>query len=62
MAVETTVQQLLDTKSKMVYTIEPDATVLNALSVLADAGIGALPVSSSSRGRRGSRRGHCFDG
>ncbi len=44
MAEETTIRQLLDAKSKMVYTIGPDATVLDALSVLADAKIGALPV------------------
>lgn len=39
-----TVQQLLDTKGDEVHSVSPHATVLEAVRILADAKIGALPV------------------
>ena len=44
MAEQITVQQLLDTKGTKIYSIEPDATVFDALKILSEAKIGALPV------------------
>jgi CBS domain-containing protein len=44
MAEETTVQRLLESKEGKVYTIAPEATVFDALKVLSEAKIGALPV------------------
>ncbi len=41
---ETTVQQLLDSKGSKVFSIAPDASVLDGLKVLSEAKIGALPV------------------
>ena len=39
-----TVQQLLDTKGDKVLSVSPHATVLEAVKILAEAKIGALPV------------------
>ena len=39
-----TVQQLLDTKGDAVHSVSPHATVLEAIKILAEAKIGALPV------------------
>ncbi len=44
MPASVTVQQLLDTKGTEVYSIPPDATVFDALKVMSEAKIGALPV------------------
>lgn len=44
MAAEITVQQLMDAKGRKVYCIAPDAMVLDALKIFAEAKIGALPV------------------
>ena len=41
---ETTVQQLLDEKQGEVHSVGPDDTVFEALTILAEAKIGALPV------------------
>lgn len=49
MAEEITVQQLLDTKAGKVYSIAPDATVFEALKVMSEAKIGALPVIQEGR-------------
>jgi len=46
---ETTVQQLLDSKGGTVYSIVPDATVLDGLKLLAEAKIGVLPVIEEGR-------------
>ena len=40
----TTVQQLLDAKQSEVHSVGPDNTVFEALTILAEAKIGALPV------------------
>ena len=39
-----TVQQLLDSKGTEIYSVTPDATVFEALRVMSEAKIGALPV------------------
>ncbi len=39
-----TVKDLLETKGHVVYSIETDATVFEALRLMADKGIGALVV------------------
>ena len=39
-----TIAQILKLKGRKVYSIAPDATILDALKVMADAGIGALVV------------------
>lgn len=44
-----TVAQLLDEKGRDVWTIGPDATVLDALQMLADKGVGALMVVDGDR-------------
>ena len=49
MAAEVTVQQLLDTKPSKVYSVAPDATVLQGLKVMSEAKIGALPVIEEER-------------
>ena len=41
---EITVQQLLDNKENKLYSIASDATVFDALTILSEAKIGALPV------------------
>ena len=46
---EATVQQLLDAKGDKVYTVAPDAVVLDGLKVLAKAKIGVLPVIEAGR-------------
>ena len=46
---EATVQQLLDDKESNVYSIAPDATVLDGIKALAEARIGALPVIEEGR-------------
>ena len=40
----TTVKQMLDTKGYDVWTIEPDQTVFEAISLMVEKGIGALVV------------------
>jgi CBS domain-containing protein len=49
MAAEVTVQQLLETKPSKVYSVAPDATVLEGLKVMSEAKIGALPVIEGER-------------
>ena len=44
-----TVRQLLQAKQSGVYTIEPDAPVIAALHLMAEHGIGALPVVADGR-------------
>ena len=44
-----TIKQLLDNKGREVYSIGPNASVLEALSVLAEKGIGALVVVEENR-------------
>ncbi len=46
---ETTVQDLLDSKGNKIHSIEPDATVFDALKVLSDHRIGALPVIENGK-------------
>lgn len=45
----TRVEQLLTDKGREVYTISPDATVLEALQKMAEHNIGALPVSDGGQ-------------
>ena len=45
----TRVEQLLTDKGREVYTISPDATVLEALQKLAEHNIGALPVTEGGQ-------------
>ena len=45
----TTVQQLLDSKEGKIYSIGPDATVFDALKILSEAKIGALPVMADGK-------------
>lgn len=49
MDTSTRVEQLLTDKGREVYTISPDATVLEALQKLAEHNIGALPVTEAGR-------------
>ena len=44
MPADTTVAQLLETKGDKIYSIESQATVLDALTILSQAKIGVLPV------------------
>ncbi len=44
-----TVNDLLESKSRELWTIEPQATVFAALKLMADRDIGALPVVSEGR-------------
>ena len=44
-----TVAQLLESKGKSVWTISPDASVYEALKVMADRGVGALVVVLEGR-------------
>ncbi len=46
---EITVQQLLDTKENKLFCITSDATVFDALKILSEAKIGALPVIDEGR-------------
>ena len=46
---ENTVRQILEDKGRNVYSIAPDATVLDGLKVLAKARIGVLPVVEKGR-------------
>jgi len=45
----TTVGRLLDDKGHDVYTIAPDASVYDAIALMAERGVGALPVLDSGR-------------
>jgi len=44
----TTVQELLDAKAGVLWTVKPDDTVFHALQIMADKDIGALPVVGPS--------------
>ena len=44
-----TVSQLLDRKGRQVWTIDPDATVLDAIGEMADKNVGALVVVEGAR-------------
>lgn len=44
-----TVEQVLQNKDSKVWTVSPDATVYEALEVMADKDIGALPVLDGGR-------------
>jgi hypothetical protein len=44
-----TVSQLLDRKGRQVWTIDPDATVLDAIGEMADKDVGALVVVEGAR-------------
>ena len=46
---EITVQQLLDNKESKLYSIVSDATVFDALKILSEAKIGALPVIDAGK-------------
>lgn len=39
-----TIKQLLQTKGNAVWTIAPDASVFDAIKLMSDKGVGALPV------------------
>jgi CBS domain-containing protein len=39
-----TIKQLLQTKGNTVWTIAPDASVFDAIKLMSDKGVGALPV------------------
>ncbi|HEY0734694.1 MAG TPA: CBS domain-containing protein [Herpetosiphonaceae bacterium] len=39
-----TIKQLLQTKGNAVWTITPDASVFDAIKLMSDKGVGALPV------------------
>lgn len=39
-----TIKQLLQTKGNAVWTIRPDASVFDAIKLMSDKGVGALPV------------------
>lgn len=39
-----TIKQLLQTKGNAVWTITPDASVFDAIELMSDKGVGALPV------------------
>ena len=43
-----TVSQLLDRKGRQVWTIDPDATVLDAIGEMADKDVGALVVTEGA--------------
>lgn len=45
----TTIHQLLQQKGSAVWTVTPDQTVLEALSLLAEKNIGAVPVVAAGR-------------
>ena len=47
-----TVHQILQTKGYDIWTIDPDATVYDALKLLAEKNVGALPVVTGRRSRR----------
>ncbi len=47
--VKTTARQIIESKGSDVYSIAPDATVLDGLKVLDKARIGALPVVEEGR-------------
>ena len=44
-----TVNQILDQKGRTVFTIEPDASVYDAIAMMADKQIGALPVMEGDK-------------
>ncbi|MCB1739626.1 MAG: CBS domain-containing protein [Gammaproteobacteria bacterium] len=44
-----TIRRVLDVKGRAVHTIGPDATVYEAIKLMADCGIGALPVVQGDR-------------
>ncbi|MGB5736840.1 MAG: CBS domain-containing protein, partial [Thiohalocapsa sp.] len=44
-----TVSQLLDRKGRQVWTIDPDASVLDAIAEMADKDVGALVVMEGAR-------------
>ena len=44
-----TVKQLLDSKGYQVWTISPDASVLDAIKLMAEKGVGALVVVDGDR-------------
>lgn len=46
MQIRITVRQLLREKGTTVWTVEPDASVFDALQLMADKNVGALPVMS----------------
>lgn len=45
----TTVKQLLQTKGAQVWSVTPDASVFEALQLMADKDVGALPVTQGAR-------------
>jgi CBS domain-containing protein len=49
MAVEITVEELLASKDKTLHSVAPDATVYDALKLLSEAKIGALPVIEAGK-------------
>lgn len=49
MVAEITVQQLLEEKGHEVHSVPPDATVFEALKILSEAKIGALPVIEAGK-------------
>jgi len=49
MPADATVQTLLDSKERQIHSIGPDATVFDALKVLSEAKIGALPVLEAGK-------------
>ncbi|MBT8197245.1 MAG: CBS domain-containing protein [Acidimicrobiia bacterium] len=44
-----TVAQILQSKGGSVWTVDPDATVFEALSMMADKGVGALVVTDAGK-------------
>lgn len=44
-----TVKQLLDDKGHHVWTVSPDASVFDAIKIMADKGVGALVVTDGDR-------------
>ena len=49
MAAEITIQQLLDSKGAEVHSIVPDATVFDAVKMMSEAKVGALPVMEEGK-------------
>ena len=44
-----TIRSILETKGRQVWSLTPDATVYDAIALMAEKGIGALPVVSEGR-------------
>ena len=44
-----TIRSILETKGSQVWSLTPDATVYDAIALMAEKGIGALPVVSEGR-------------